>query len=68
MVADTANAALREWACGYLIKTSEGAELLRAIAAVMRGKQDITPQIAQRRAERFIRDPRMLPAGAMTCR
>src|SRR5215510_3960283 len=35
----TANAALREWASGYLTKTSAGSELLKAIAEAMNGKR-----------------------------
>jgi DNA-binding NarL/FixJ family response regulator len=66
---DTADAALREWASGYLLKSSGGrAELSTAITAVMSGRQYLSPRIAERRDERFIRDPRQLHARRLTYR
>lgn len=59
---DTADAALSEWASGYLMKSSaSGAELSRAIVTVMSGKQYVSRQ-------RFIRHPRGLQAQTLTCR
>lgn len=43
---ETAHAALREFASGYVIKSSAGAELLRAIADAVGGKQYASPLIA----------------------
>jgi DNA-binding NarL/FixJ family response regulator len=66
---DTADAALREWASGYLLKNSiGGSELAKAIVAVMNGKQYVSQPIVDRRNERFIRDPRMQQARALTYR
>jgi len=66
---DTADAALREWASGYLLKSSVGrSELSRAIVAVMNGKQYVSQPIADRRNRRFIRDPRVQQARALTYR
>jgi DNA-binding NarL/FixJ family response regulator len=65
---ETAQAALREWACGYVIKSSAGAELRRAITDAFEGKQYISPLIANLQAERFVRDPRMPQARPLTQR
>ena len=56
---ETADAALREWASGYLIKSAAGAELRRAIADAIGGRQYVSPLIANWQAERFVNDPRM---------
>jgi DNA-binding NarL/FixJ family response regulator len=55
---DLAVEALREWASGYLLKSSAGSELVKAIGDVLKGKQYVAPQIAQRQMEEFVRDPR----------
>ena len=55
---DLAVDALREWASGYLLKSSAGSELVKAIWDVLRGQQYITPQIAKRQLKEFVRDPR----------
>lgn len=56
---DTADAALREYASGYLLKSSASrAELSRAIVTVMTGNQHVSPGIADRLLQCFIRDPR----------
>ena len=65
---ETAQAALREWASGYLIKSSAGAELRRAIADAMGGRPYVSPRIAGWQTERFIKDPRMPKARALTQR
>ena len=56
---DTAEAALRECASGYLLKSSASrADLSRAIVTVMTGNQYVSPGIADRLLQRFVRDPR----------
>jgi DNA-binding NarL/FixJ family response regulator len=55
---DLAIEALRDWASGYLLKNSAGSELVKAIGEVMKGRQYVTPQIAKRQLEDFVRDPR----------
>ena len=50
--------ALRKWASGYLLKKSAGSELVKAIREVLRGKSYVTPRVAQRLVEEFVRDPR----------
>jgi len=66
---DTADAALREWASAYVLKTSAGrAELLTAVIAVMSGKQYVSQRIAEWRDERFIRNPGQLRARPLTYR
>ena len=54
---DVASKALRHWASGYLLKKSAGVELKRAIEDVLRGHSYVTPSIAQKLIEEFIRDP-----------
>jgi DNA-binding NarL/FixJ family response regulator len=65
---ETAQAALREWASGYIIKSSAGAELRRAIADAMGGRPYVSPRIASWQTGRFIKDPRMPKARALTQR
>ena len=60
--------ALREWASGYLLKTSIGAELLRAITAVLRGESYLAPLLAKRETEEFIRNPILVPVKPLTNR
>jgi DNA-binding NarL/FixJ family response regulator len=55
---NVAHEAMRLWASGYLLKKSAGSELLQAIRNVLRGKSYVTPIIAQRLKQEFIRDPR----------
>jgi DNA-binding NarL/FixJ family response regulator len=50
--------ALRHWASAYLLKKSAASELDKAIHAVMEGRTYVTPKIAQRLVEEFVRDPR----------
>jgi DNA-binding NarL/FixJ family response regulator len=62
---DVAAEAFRVGASGYLLKTSDGSELLKAIHEVLRGEKYVTPTIA-RGPERtfrrtFSRDPQALP-------
>jgi DNA-binding NarL/FixJ family response regulator len=55
-----ANEALRVGASGYLLKTSEGEELLMAVHNALRGMTYVTPRIRRAIEEVFIRDPRAL--------
>lgn len=55
--ADVASKALRHWASGYLLKKSAGIELKKAIFEVLRGHSYVTPSIAQKLMDEFIRDP-----------
>ena len=56
--ADIAGEALQMGASGYLLKNSQGDELLRAVRDVMRGMTYVTPAIKQAIEERFIQDPK----------
>ena len=55
-----ANEALRLGAAGYLLKSSEGEELLLAVHNALRGTTYVTPQIRSAMEEIFIRDPKLL--------
>src|SRR5215469_16661584 len=55
---DVASEAFRIDASGYLLKTSQGDELLKAVRDVARGTSYVTPQIRQEMEERFIQDPK----------
>lgn len=50
--------ALRHWASAYLLKKSAGRELTTAIHEVLNHRTYVTPRIAQRILEEFVRDPR----------
>jgi DNA-binding NarL/FixJ family response regulator len=52
--------ALRLGASGYLLKESEGEEILQGIRNVLRGISYVSPQIKAAMEESFIRDPRSL--------
>jgi len=54
---DVASKALRQWASGYLLKKSAGVELKKAINEVLGGHSYVTPSIAQKLMDEFIRDP-----------
>jgi DNA-binding NarL/FixJ family response regulator len=60
--------ALSDWASGYLLKNSAGSELVKAIGYVLKGKQYVTPRIAKRQQEEFIRDPRPNRVKNLTAR
>jgi len=60
--------ALREWASGYLLKTSAGSELVEAIREVLKGRSYVTPRVAQRLVEEFVRDPRPARVKSLTPR
>src|SRR5215471_9082365 len=53
----TADAALREWASGYLTKTSARPELLKAISEVMDGRRYLSRYVAAKQLECFVRNP-----------
>jgi DNA-binding NarL/FixJ family response regulator len=55
---DVASKALRHWATGYLLKKSASVELKTAISEVLRGHSYVTPSIAQKLMDEFVRDPR----------
>jgi DNA-binding NarL/FixJ family response regulator len=55
---DVAGEAFRIGASGYLLKTSQGDELLRAVRDVVSGMSYKTPQIQREMEERFIQDPK----------
>lgn len=65
---EVASKALRQWASGYLLKKSAGVELQKAILAVLRGHSYVTPSIAQKLMDEFIRDPRTDRAKELTPR
>jgi DNA-binding NarL/FixJ family response regulator len=54
---DLAMQAMREGASGYVLKKSAAAELLQAIHAAIKGKTYVTPEIARRIQELWIKDP-----------
>lgn len=56
---DIAAFALRQWASGYVLKKSAAWELAKAIREVLKGNSYVTPFIAQKIAEEFVRDPRV---------
>ena len=56
--ADVASQAFHQWASGYLLKKSAGAELKTAISEVLHGRSYVTPSVAQKLINEFIRDPR----------
>ena len=55
--ADLAAEAMRAGASGYLLKTSAGSELVKAIQGALKGRSYITPAVAQGMEDLFIRDP-----------
>jgi len=65
---DLAAEALRHWASAYLLKKSASSELVKAIREVLKGKTYVTPRVAQRLLEEFVRDPRPDRAKALTPR
>jgi DNA-binding NarL/FixJ family response regulator len=58
---DIAYEAFRIGASGYLLKTSAGRELFHAIEEAIRGRRYITPLIAERMEEQFIRGSKRNP-------
>lgn len=56
---EVARESLRLWASGYLLKKSAGSELVRAVKDALQGKTYVTPAVAHRLEEDFIRDPQL---------
>jgi DNA-binding NarL/FixJ family response regulator len=54
---DLAMEAMRCGASGYLLKSSAGSELIRAIQMALKGKTYVTPQIASGMQKAFINNP-----------
>lgn len=54
---DVARAALDHWASAYLLKKSAASELVKAVDDVLHHKKYVTPHMAQRLEDDFIRDP-----------
>jgi DNA-binding NarL/FixJ family response regulator len=65
---DVASKALCEWSSGYLLKKSAGVELKRAIGEVLRGHSYVTPGIAQKLIDEFLRTPRQRRTKELTTR
>lgn len=65
---DLAAHALRNWASAYLLKKSVGSELVKAIRTVLKGGSYVTPKVATRLLEEFVRDPRPGRAKSLTVR
>jgi DNA-binding NarL/FixJ family response regulator len=65
---DVASKALRNWSSGYLLKKSAGVELERAVGEVLRGHSYVTPSIAQKLIDEFIRAPQQSRAKELTTR
>src|ERR1700756_3686973 len=63
-----AREALRYWASGYLLKKSAGRELTHALYQLLKGKTYVTPVIARKLEEDFIRDPDLPSNKLLTLR
>ena len=60
--------AMRVWASGYLLKKSAGSELNKAIHEVLKGGTYVTPKVAQRLLDQFVRDPSRQHSKELTTR
>jgi DNA-binding NarL/FixJ family response regulator len=65
---EIAAAAIEKWASGFLLKNSAGSELIHAIKEVLKGKSYVTPRIAKKLFDRFVRDPRTEHTKHLTSR
>ena len=65
---DVASKAFHQWASGYLLKKSAGVELKKAISEVLQGRTYVTPSVAQKLMNEFIRDPPPIRAKELTQR
>ena len=54
---DLARESLKVWASGFLLKKSAGRELVQAVREALQGKTYVTPAIARRLQDEFMRDP-----------
>src|SRR6516165_1081144 len=57
---DLASEALRIGASGYLLKNSQGEELMKAVRTIVSGMSYVTPQVRQAMEERFIEHPKAM--------
>jgi DNA-binding NarL/FixJ family response regulator len=57
---DIASEALRIGASGYVLKTSQEEELLKAVHNAVRGISYVTPEVRPAMEQKFIRDPKSL--------
>ncbi len=65
---EIARESLKRWASAYLLKGSASSELVKAIRDVMRGKSYVTPKIAQRLEDDFVRNPERTGTRELTAR
>jgi DNA-binding NarL/FixJ family response regulator len=65
---EIAAAAIEKWASGFLLKNSAGTELVHAIKDVLKGKSYVTPRVAKKLLDRFVRDPRTERTKHLTSR
>lgn len=65
---EVASKALRHWASSYLLKKSASIELTQAISEVLRGRSYVTPAMAQKLMDEFIRNPHSDRAKELTQR
>lgn len=63
-----AGEALRDWASGYLLKKSAGLELIYALQQICKGRSYVTPIVARKLDEDFIRCPEAHNQRALTPR
>lgn len=63
-----ARAAVHGWASAYLLKASSPEELRKALQEVLKGGCYITPKVAQRLEDEFVRDPRPRRRRELTVR
>lgn len=63
-----ASKALCHWSSGYLLKKSADVELKRAVGEVLRGHSYVTPSIAQKLIDEFIRTPQQSQIKELTAR
>jgi DNA-binding NarL/FixJ family response regulator len=54
---EVASKALRHWASSYLLKKSASIELTQAISEVLHGRSYVTPAMAQKLMDEYIRNP-----------
>jgi DNA-binding NarL/FixJ family response regulator len=60
--------AIKHWASGFLLKKSAGSELVKAIREILKGNRYVTPKVAQKLVDEFVRDPRPDRAKHLTVR
>lgn len=66
--AEIAREAMNHWASGYLLKKSAGSELITAIREILKGGSYVTPKIASRLQEDFVRNPMLDHKKELTVR